>query len=645
MPRPATYSKITLDHQRRQAHVYVRQSTVFQVARHRESTERQYNLAHRAGALGRPAETIVVLDGDQGHSAAPAGDRHGFQRLVAGVAAGDVGPVLMLEASRRARCGSDWRRLIELCSLSRTLIADGQAVYDPRGPNDRLLPGVRGTLSEAELMTLRTRLFEGRWSKARKGELKRSVPTGHAADHGGRWAKDPDRQVQDRLDYVFALYRRLGVARQVMLTLRDESLAVPTRAWGGPARGQLQWQRPTYSAIARLLNNPACAGAYVYGQFSHDGARRGPKTGKARGRVRPLEDWPACLQNHHEGYISWEEYLANRRRLRQNGFRADTAGAPRAGKALLQGIVWCGRCGAKMAVNSYPMREHRQPSYQCDHAYNDGARHICQSMCSRPVGALVVSLFLEALGPAQVKIALEATEQLQRERQALQRQWEQQLEQARHEARLAQRQYEAVDPGHRLVAAELERRWNAKLEALQSLERAYAAARREARFSIGPEERRAMATLARDLPAVWNAATTTDRERRQLLRHLIAEVQLDGVGTPGFIDIRIAWRSGTVTEHQVERIKGGAWAPRTEPKAIERVRTLAPTHTVAEIVADLNREGWRSACGHFFQDAHVLHIARQYRIAVTTVARKLPLDTARPGGAADERGFQRNAVM
>lgn len=624
VPRPAAPSKVTPDHQRRRAYVYVRQSTVFQVVHHRESTERQYHLAHRAEALGWPAETIEVLDEDQGHSAASAEHRHGFQRLIADVAAGDVGLVLMLEASRLARCGSDWHRLIELCSLNRTLIADEQAVYDPRETNDRLLLGVQGTISEAEIMTLRTRLFEGRWNKARKGELKRSVPTGYVLDRDGRWTKDPDRQVQDRLEHVFALYRRLGVARQVMLALQAESLALPVRAWGGSAHGQLRWERPTYSAIVRLLNNPAYAGAYVYGQFGYDGARRSPKTGKARVSAQPLEDWPVCLQNHHEGYVSWEEYLANRRRLHQNGFRATTAGAPRSGKALLQGIVWCGRCGARMAVNSYSAKERRQPSYLCDHAYNDGSRHLCQSMCSRPVDALVASVFLEALAPAQVKIALEASEQLQRERQALRHQWEQQLEQARYEARLAQRQYEAVDPDYRLVAAELERRWNDKLEALQSLDQAYATAQRDARFSISPEERQAMAALAHDLPAVWSAPTTTDRERKQLPRYLITEVQLDGIGTPGFVDIRIAWRSGAVTQHRVERIKVGARAPRTDPKVIERIRALAPTHTLAEIVACLNQEGRRSAWGRAFGESHVRYLARRNQIQVTTEARRLP---------------------
>lgn len=622
-------SKITAAHQQRRAYVYVRQSTVFQTIHHRESTERQYNLRQRAEALGWSAEAITVIDEDQGQSAVSANHRHGFQRLVTAVAAGEVGLVLMLEASRLSRCGSDWHRLIELCSLSQTLIADEQSVYDPRQPNDRLLLGVKGTLSEAELMTLRTRLFEGRWNKARKGQLGRPLPVGYVYDAEGRWVKDPDLQVQDRLTYMFDLFRRLGVARQVLVSLKTEQLKLPVRVWGGPCHGQLQWKEPTYSMVVRRLHNPAYAGAYVYGEWEYDGARRSPKTGKAKVRVRSLEEWPVCIQEHHESYIIWEEYLANQQQLKQNNYLPTTPGAAREGAALLQGLVWCGYCGAKMGVNSYSASDRRRPSYICSHAYSEGAAHTCQSMTSKPIDDLVVSLFLEALAPAQIKIALQAIEQLQQERQVLQHQWEQQLEQARYEAQFAQRQYDAVDPDNRLVASELERRWNDKLKALQKLEKAYIEAQQQSRFTINNQEKRAMENLARDLPAVWHAETTTDAERKQLLRYAITEVQLDGVTTPGKITIRITWYSGAVTERQIDRIKVGVWAPRTDDKVIERIRNLASTHTVDEIVECLNQEGLRSAHGRTFRDYHVLYIARRNQITVTNCAKRLALAVAR----------------
>ena len=276
-----------------------------------------------------------------------------------------------------------------------------------------------------------------------------------------------------------------------------------------------------------------------------------------------------------------------------------------------------------MSVNTHSVREKRRPTYLCNHAYIDGAAHSCQCMSSKPIDECVVALFFEALAPAQIEIALQAVEQLEQERQALQRQWEQQLEQACYEVQLAQRQYDAVDPAYRLVAAELERRWNDKLETLQKLEAAYTQAQQQARFSVSTEEREAMQRLAQDLPALWQAPSTTDRERKQLLRYAIAEVQLDGVSTPGKIDIRISWRSGAVTRKQIDRLRVGAWAPRTADRVIERIRALAPTHIVGAIAAQLNREGLRSAHGRPFQDHHVLYLARRHEIAVTTVVKHL----------------------
>ncbi len=615
--------KIREDHLQRRACVYIRQSTVFQVTHNRESTERQYHLRQRAIELGWTAEAVTIIDEDQAQSATSANHRQGFQRLAAEVAAREVGIVFMLEASRLARCGSDWHRLIEICSVTQTLFADEMAVYDPREPNDRLLLGVKGTLSEAELMTLRTRLYEGRWNKARKGKLSRSVPTGYVVDSEGQWLKDPDLQVQDRLAYVFALFRRLGVALQVLRSLKKEQLKLPVRVWGGPDRGQLLWKEPSYGILMRLLRNPAYAGVYVYGEWAYDGTDRNPKNGKSRPHSRAPEDWPVCIQEHHAGYISWEEYLVNRQRLHQNWFRSRTRGAPREGAALLQGLVFCGRCGARMGVNTYSARERRRPSYICYRDYSEGAAHTCQSMSSRPIDEQVVALFFEAMVPAQIELAMQVVDNLREEKQALRQQWEQQLKQARYEAQLAQRQYDAVDPDNRLVAVTLERRWNEKLEAVQDLENAYRKAQAQTHFTITDEEQNDIRRLAQDLPAIWHAPSTTDRERKQLLRYLIAEVQLDGVTTTGKIEIRVTWRSGAVTNRQIERLKVGAWAPRTDTRVIERIRALAPIHIVGEIVDILNREELRSAHGRKFREHHVLYLARRHRIKVTASTRLL----------------------
>ena len=610
-------TKIDADHLLRTAVVYVRQSTVLQVVLHQESTERQYDLRQRAVDLGWSKERVDIIDEDQGLSAASAEHRPGFQRLVAAVGLGQIGIVLMLEASRLARSCSDWHRLIEICSVASTLIADEQAVYDPRIPNDRLLLGVKGTLSEAELFTMRTRLHEGRWNKARKGELHRSFPTGYVVGQDGTWAKDPDERVRDRIAYVFETFRRLGVARQVLVSFREEKLRLPVKEWGGPQHGRIVWKEPTYGTIIRMLHNPAYAGTYAYGQWEYDGTRRSSKTGKTLPKLRALEQWPISLQEHHEGYLSWDEFLRNQRLLRQNGFHSMTRGAPREGHALLQGIVQCGHCGARMGVHSYSVREKRRPAYICAHAYQqEGTRSTCQSMSAGPIDIAVAEQFIEAMTPAQLEVSLQVVRQVKEEKEALKRQWEHQVEQARYEALLAERQYYAVDPDNRLVARTLEARWNEKLEALQRLERAFEEAQEQARFSLTEEEEEQVRALAQDLPAIWNAPSTTDQERKKLLRYAISEVQLDGVRVPGRIEIRITWRTGAVTVREVDRLPVGSWAPRTGEEVIEHICALAPDHSATEIVDLLNQEGLRTAHGKKFRNHHVLYIARTRKIKI-----------------------------
>jgi DNA invertase Pin-like site-specific DNA recombinase len=493
---------ITTTHHERMAYVYVRQSTLWQVNEHQESTERQYRLQERALELGWPPTAIAVIDEDQGRSGSSATARTGFRRLVSEVSLGQVGMVLMLEASRLARNSSDWHQLIELCGLSHTRLSDESTVYDPRDPNDRLLLGVKGTLSEAELFTLRTRLHEGRWNKARKGLLQYPLPVGYVRASDGAWDLDPDQQVRERLAYLFEAFRRLGVARQVMRELKRNGLDLPTRVVSKGTYGTLIWKRPTLSAVVRILENPAYAGAYTYGRWEYRGDARSPKTGKARARLRPRVQWPVLIQEHHPAYVSWEEYMQTQEQLRQNWLRDGSRGVARQGPALLQGIVWCGHCGRKMGVQHHAAKEKRSATYICQQGHQqDGEDTICQSMTARPVDAAVVQAFLEAVSPVGVEVAVRVLSQVEQQLQDLRRQWELQLEQARYEARLAQRKYDAVDPDNRLVAAELERRWNAQLTRVAELEQAYAKAEQEASFALSPEERAAMQTLAQDLSA------------------------------------------------------------------------------------------------------------------------------------------------
>jgi DNA invertase Pin-like site-specific DNA recombinase len=608
-------TKVQSTHCDRLAYVYVRQSTPIQVLENRESTERQYRLQERAIALGWPPTRVEVIDEDQGRTGSTAAHRTGFQRLVSEVGLGRVGIVLMLEASRLARNNSDWYRLIEICGVSATLIADEGAVYNPRDPNDRLLLGVKGTISEAELFTLRTRLYEGRWNKARKGRLVFPLPTGYVYGPEGEWTFDPDAQVRERLEYVFELFRHHGVARRVVRGLKAEGLALPARVMAKDGYGTVVWKTPSLSAVIRILENPAYAGAYVYGRWDYSGDRRSTTNGKTLPHLRPVAQWPVHIEAHHPGYLRWEEFVSNQARLRQNWNRESSRGVARDGTALLQGLAVCGRCGRKMGVQHRVAREGRSPSYICQQGYSDGDAHICQSMTSRAVDAAVVQAFLEAVSPASLPIAMRVLDQIEHDLAGQRRQRELQLEQARYDARLAQRQYERVDPDNRLVASELERRWNEKLERVAHLEQAHAKAEAEAQWDLTADERAAISALSQDLPAIWAAPTTTNQDRKELLRHAIECVQLDGVSHAGQIEVQIRWRSGVVTRVMVERYRRGADSLKTPADAVGRIHELASTSTYAEIAAQLNAKGWRTAHGRVFTSQHVGYICRRDGLA------------------------------
>jgi DNA invertase Pin-like site-specific DNA recombinase len=596
--------------------VYVRQSTPWQVIENRESTERQYHLQERAVALGWSPSHVEVIDEDQGRTGRSATHRTGFQRLVSDVGLGRVGIVLMLEASRLARNNSDWYRLIEICGLSATLIADESAVYNPREPNDRLLLGVKGTLSEAELYTLRTRLYEGRWNKARKGRLRFPLPSGYVPGQDGQWELDPDAQVHQRMAYVFELFRQHGVARRVVRDLNQQGLDLPARVCGKDGYGTVVWKTPTLGAIVRILRNPAYAGAYVYGRSDYSGDRRSGQTGKVLPHLRPMAQWPVRIEAHHPPYLPWEQFVSNQAQLRQNWSRDGSPGAAREGVALLQGLVVCGICGRTMSVQHHAAREKRSAAYLCQAAYGqEGGDHICQSTTSRPVDAAVVQAFLDAVSPLRLPVAVRVLDQIQQDLTAQRQQRELQLTQARYDARLAQRQYDSTDPDNRLVAAELERRWNEKLERVARLEQAHTKAEEDARWDLTAEERATIATLSQDLPAIWATPTTTNTERKQLLRCAIESVQLDGVTTPGSIEVQIRWRSAVVTRLAVKRAVRGADSLKTPPEAVDRIHELAGSQTYGEIAERLNAAGYRTAFGRGFTSQHVGYICRRHGLA------------------------------
>jgi len=612
MIKTTTDSKVGNEHLRRQAIAYIRQSSPHQVRQNKESRQRQYALVERAQALGWPAKSIKTIDEDQARTATTSTHRHGFKKLLAEVGSGQVGVVFALEASRLARSNADWHRLVEICVVTQTLLADESAVYDPREPNDRLLLGVKGTISEAEIFTLRCRLHEGRWNKAKRGELTRSLPVGYVSiEETGDVAKDPDRRVQRRLEYVFRLFAKRKVARRVVTQLVDEKLKIPAKMWGGPRHGEVTWKEPDLADVIRMLKNPTYTGAYVYGQYEYDSFDRSPTNGKAKVHVRPIEEWPVCLKDVYPAYITWEQFVENQRILRSNWYRHDSRGAPRKGKALLQGIVYCGRCGAKMSGFHYSTKEKRSPGYGCVYDYQrKGSSLTCQMMSSAGIDEAVANEFLNVVSPAKIDIALKALEELESNHQEARRQWDLQLQQAQYEVELARRRYEAADPENRLVAGELESLWEQALRQREKLERDRDEQERKQELPLLENDRQVIRDLSNDLKRVWNAKTTSMEDRKALLRFLVNRVHLDGVTEEGKIRIEIEWHTGARTSMKIDRPLVGVWAPRTPEEAVERIRELIADHDYAAIAATLNKGGFQSAKGLPFNGMIVGYVVR-----------------------------------
>jgi recombinase-like zinc beta ribbon protein/recombinase len=399
------------------------------------------------------------------------------------------------------------------------------------------------------------------------------------------------------------------VARRVVVRLRREKLKIPTQGWGGPGHGEVRWKEPTFGAVMRLLHNPAYAGAYVYGQKEYDAFDRSPTTGKAKTKARSLADWPVCVRDVYPAYLSWDQFVRNQQTLRDNWFRHGSRGAPRQGMALLQGIARCARCGTRMSVFYYSTKEKRAPGYGCVAGYANGGP-TCQMMSSAPVDAAVAELFLAAVTPAQVEVALRALDAYEAEQAEVKRQRRLQLQQADYEVDIARRRYEAADPANRLVAAELEARWEQALRERERLTRAADELDRQAASPLGATERRRVREMASDLGKVWHARTTGMEDRKELLRFLVDRVYLDGVTEAGQIRIEVEWHTGARTQVKVARPLVGAWAPKTPAAAVERIRELLPDHDYVTIARKLNAAGFRTAKGLKFDYYSVGYVAR-----------------------------------
>ena len=609
-----TFSKVTTAHLAKLAYVYIRQSSLGQVLHHSESTGIQYQLVERTTGLGWPADRVQVIDEDLGKSGASSEHRSGFQFLMSEIGLGRVGLVLSLDASRLARNNSDWYRLIELCSMVGTLIADSEQLYEPRLYHDRLILGLSGMMSEAELHHLRLRLQSGARHKAERGELQRHLPVGLERQRDGTVILNPDEEVQARLRLVFAKFTELGSARAVRNYLLQEQLRIPSRPVRGPAPHDTVWNLPRSSTIRRILHNPAYAGAYVYGQRVVDPARQQPGR-RSTGVVQvPMEQWAVCLQDVYPAYITWETYLANRARLQanRNWFADGSQGVPRDGKGLLQGIAICGRCGRRMQLR-YSGPQGDFPVYRCGvEAQDYGGTH-CQEVRAPGVDQAVEGLVLEALAPERIALAFEALGQLELEMKALEHQWQLRLERARYDAQRAQRQYHAVEPDHRLVARTLESYWEAALRAVESAERDYETWRRDNRAHLTPQERQEILAIGEDLPRVWHAETTTNADRKHLLRLVVKEVIVDQKRLRGKVWFQINWQTGASSDHEIIRHAVSYREHHDGERVQERIGQLH-THrqTDRQIAETLNAEGYRTTYGQPFEPKNIWYLRQQW---------------------------------
>lgn len=595
------HHKVTANHLRRDAYLYVRQSTLRQVVENVESTQRQYALRHRAVALGWPGERVIVIDGDLGLSGASSTDRHGFQKLVAEVGLGHAGIVLGLEVSRLARNSADWHRLLEICALTDTLILDEDGVYDPAHFNDRLLLGLKGTMSEAELHVLRSRLRGGILNKARRGELRRPLPVGLVHDAAGRVGFDPDKQVQDSVRLLFATFARCESASATVRHFRQGGLLFPTRLAAGARKGELLWVPLSLGRAARALHNPAYAGAYTYGRS------RWRKTPEGRGRLEPLpkDEWLALIKDAYPAYISWEEHERIEKQL-QHSARAlcwQRQVPAREGAALLQGRVVCGLCGSRMHVQ-YNVRSAGRlvPKYVCfarGRAFGDPA---CQSMVGEQIDSAVGKLLVEAVTPSALELALAVHQEIAARFEEEDRLRHRQVERAQYEADLARHRYMQVDPAHRLVADSLEAEWNQKLRALGAAQQEYEHQRTARTLGPDTEQRQRVLALATDFPAIWRDPRTPQRERKRMLGLLIEDVTLIKQRQ---ITLAVRFRGGASTTLTLPRPLTAQQLRATHDDVRRQIDTLLDDYTDAQIAHVLNERALRTGAGDAFDGISV----------------------------------------
>jgi DNA invertase Pin-like site-specific DNA recombinase len=603
-----SHSKIEARHLKGTAYLYVRQSTLRQVFENQESTKRQYALRQRAVALGWPLERIVVIDCDLGQSAASATDREGFQRLVTEVGMGRAGIVMGLEVSRLARNSTDWHRLLEICALAGTLILDEDGIYDPAHFNDRLLLGLKGTMSEAELHVLRARLRGGILNKARRGELEMRLPIGFVYDADKHVRLDPDKRIQDTLHLLFRTFRRTGSAMATVKEFRAKNLQFPRRAYRGPHRGEILWGDLDHSRVLWVLHHPRYAGVFCFGRTR----QRKLPDGRATCQRLPREEWAAYIPDAHEGYITSAELEENNRRLRDNAYALGAErekGPPREGPALLQGLVICAVCGERMTVRYHALHGRRVPDYACQRRGIESGKPPCQMIHGGGIDDAISKLLVETVTPVTLEVALTVQRELETRVDEADRLRRKEVENAQYEVELARRRYMRVDPDNRMVADSLEADWNAKLRELAEAQDR-AEQHRQAENLLDESQRARILGLASDFPRLWNDPRTPDRERKRMARLLIEDVTLLKSGDSATVQIR--FRGGATRTLSIPLPKPAWMSRQTSPEVIAAIDRLLDEHTDGEIASLLNERRMTSGTGKQFHRLMIARIRDEY---------------------------------
>ena len=596
--------KIAPQHLERLAVIYLRQSSPRQVRENFRSTERQYSLADEAARLGWAPERILTVDGDLGLSGRDTQARAGYKELVGRVCLGEVGAIFGLEVSRLARSSAETQRLLEYCGLTDTLVIDTDGIYDLRDFNDQLVLGVKGQLAQAELHVMAVRLQGAKRHAAERGELHFPLPVGLVYDPDGQTIIDPDQEVQAAITDVFKAFAQTGSAYGVVGVFKNRRF--PRRAYGGAWAGELRWGRLTHARAVGVLSNPSYAGAYVFGRYRSQRTVRPDGTIITRTVELPRSQWPIVIADHHESYISWEQFLANKQRLAANNNRNGQR-PPREGSALCQGIVRCGACGRSMST----LHRSEGSYYECGHSRADHVNTpACRSVKATVVDKLIAHRLLQALAPQEITLALAAASEHADRRARSDRVFELRVERARYEAVRAERAFHACEPDNRLVARTLEDRWEQKLRELKDAEAELA----EHVVPSSEPSRGQLEALARDLPKLWAADSTAQRDRKRLLRTLISDVTLTSQPEGRELQVGIRWRSGACEQHTIQRPKTRQEVIRTPVEAIELTRRLAATHTNTQIACQLNTTGLRTGTGGPFAATHVQWIRWAHKI-------------------------------